>query len=161
MTHRRGPHLLLALIAALAAWPDPVAPGQGAARPEFRVYYAFDPAVPDQLDRAVAARRLTAALPLTEWVGVVPAGRGAVLDPGTVAVDDLLDPQADTDLEVATWLRQPVAADRILVLNRTTGATFAGPGGAAAQITAAAGLGAGAATDVGITTWGKVKDLFR
>lgn len=154
---------LLAPLAALAIWPAHTAAGHenGSAPSTFRVYYAFDPAVADQVARAAATARLTAADPAAEWIGAVPGSPVAPSAPGTVGVDALLAAEGRVDPAVARWLRAPAATDRVLVVNRLTGAIAAGAGRDAARIAAAAGLGAGVATDVSITTWGKVKELFR
>ena len=44
---------------------------------------------------------------------------------------------------------------------RRTGRTYAGVGTDMQDAIAAAGLAAAVSTDVGVTTWGKVKELFR
>ena len=142
--------ILLGLPAAGAA--DPAAGG--------RIFFYFDPSAGDQVDRAAAIHRLTRDLPGVEWTAVTPFPAPA---PGMAAAslaELVSDPS--TPRTVIPWLRARAAgADHLLIERR--GETFDGPGTEALAVIEAAGLdpGPGPSTDVDVTTWGKVKDLFQ
>lgn len=149
----------LALALALLA-----AQGVDASEPEAavdRVYCYFDPSAPDQVDRAAGIRALTRGLPGVEWIAVTPFP-ARVPEMTTVSLGELLsDPTRPRS--VVPWLlaRRAASSDHLLVERR--GMTFSGPGTKALQVIAEAGLsqGPGPSTDVDVTTWGKVKDLFQ
>ena len=126
-----------------------------------RVYCYFDPSAEDQVDRAANIRGLTRELPGAEWIAVTPFP-ARVPEIATVSLGELLsDPSQPRS--VVPWLlaRRAASTDHLLVERR--GVTFSGPGTKALQVFAEAGLspGLGPSTDVDVTTWGKVKDLFQ
>lgn len=125
-----------------------------------RIYCYFDPSVDDQVARAADTRRLTRDLPGVEWIAVTPLP-ARVPQMATVSLEDLLS-DASTPRSVVPWLRaRPSGVDHLLVQRQ--GEIFTGPGTEAPEVIAEAGLspGSGASTDVDVTTWGKVKDLFQ
>ena len=124
-----------------------------------RVYCYLDPSAEDQVGRAATIRALTRDLPGVEWIAVTPSP-ARVPEMTTVSLGELLsDPSLPRS--VVPWLldRRAASTDHLLVERR--GATFSGPATKASQVFAAAGLGPGPSTDVEVTTWGKVKDLFQ
>ena len=125
-----------------------------------RVYCYFDPSAEAQVDRAANIRGLTRDLPGVEWIAVTPLP-ARVPQMATVSLEDLLS-DASTPRSAVPWLRaRPSGADHLLVQRQ--GEIFTGPGTEALEVIAEAGLGpgSGASTDVDVTTWGKVKDLFQ
>ena len=147
-----------------APWSDP-----GAGRAEevvsFRVYYLFDPADPMQLQRADEAHQGTFAEDQVEWFGVRPTSASQVALAPFALADMLAEADHLPQPPVLDWLKaaagQEESGDRILVENTVTGRTYAGVGTDMQDVIAAAGLAAAVSTDVGVTTWGKVKELFR
>ena len=80
----------------------------------------------------------------------------------TVSLADLLsDPSRPRSVDPWLLARRAASGDHLLVERR--GVTFSGPATEALQVFAEAGLrpGLGPSTDVDVTTWGKVKDLFQ
>ena len=168
MTARRDSRYVLLRPASLALALALVASGPAASRtsaPEaglHRLYLYFDPAVESQVQRARALHRLARDLPEVEWIAVTPL---AARVPGmaTATLPDLLaDPSRPP--AVRRWLldRQAAGSDHLLVEHRGA-ETSSGPGTKAAQVLAGAGLTTrpGPSTDVSVSTWGKVKDLFQ
>ena len=126
-----------------------------------RIYCYFDPSEQEQVDRAANIRGLTRDLPGVEWIAVTPFP-ARVPEMTTVSLGELLsDPSRPRS--VVSWLldRRAASSDHLLVERR--GVTFSGPATKASQVFAQAGLGPGPgpSTDVEVTTWGKVKDLFQ
>ncbi len=150
----------LALALALIPVAGSGAPGPEA--PSHRIYWYFDPAVESQVERATTIHRLTRDLPEVEWIAVTPLS-ARVPELPTAALPDLLaDPSRPR--AVLRWLRDlPAAGSDHLLVERGGAATSSGPGTTALQVMAEAGLstGPGPSTDVSISTWGKVKDLFQ
>ena len=96
-----------------------------------------------------------------EWIAVTPSP-ARVPEMTTVSLAELLSDPA-LPRSVVPWLlaRRAASTDHLLVERR--GVAFSGPGTRALQVFAEAGLipGPGPSTDVDVTTWGKVKDLFQ
>ena len=168
MTARRDSMYVFLRPASLALALALVPPGPASSRasdPEaglHRLYLYFDPAVESQVQRARAIQRLARDLPDVEWIAVTPL---AARVPGlaTAALADLLaDPSRPP--AVRRWLldRRAGGSDHLLVEHRGA-ETSSGPGMKAEQVLAEAGLttGPGPSTDVSVSTWGKVKDLFQ
>ena len=154
-----GPALALAL---LLLGP----PGSRASGPEsagHHCYFYFDPAMAGQVERARTTHRLIRGLPEVEWTAVTPSPARV---PGltTVALQELLS-ESSRPGPVAGWLRGRAAAgsDHLLIEHEGS-VVSSGPGAEARQVIAGAGwpdIAPGASTDVSISTWGKVKDLFQ
>ena len=160
MTVRHGRRILPGpvVLAMILLGPSAAASDPGGA--VHRIYCYFDPSVSDQAGRAASIHRLTRDLPGVEWIAVTPFP-ARVPEMTTVSLTDLLsDPS--TPRSVVPWLRaRPAGADHLLIERR--GEIFTGPGTGAPGVFAEAGLrpGPGPSTDVDVTTWGKVKDLFQ
>jgi hypothetical protein len=166
MTHRHYTFRPLLLLAALVALPaDSHAADPGAEQDvAYRVYYLFDPTDPGQLRRAEAVHRGTLVGHEVEWIGVrLTSGTQVAFAPFALA--DILARADHLSLPVVDWLRAAPRAegfsDRVLVQNAVTSRTFTGAGTDMQLVAAAAGLSRAVPTDVGVTTWGKVKELFR
>ena len=147
--------LVISLAAPLATLADP-----GLEAATHRVLYSFDPSSPEQVARAHDLFQVTDRLSGIEWYAV--SDRPSLpLETQTLErllSDPTLSPRANA------WLRaveEEDGRDQILIEDLRSDQSFHGPGAQARTLFAAAGLGDGARTDVGITTWGKVKDLFR
>ena len=163
MTVRRGDMRALARPAAAALillgaqWVD----ASDADGPVHRIYHYFDPSDGGQAGRAAEIHLLTRDLPGVEWTAVTPLPARV---PGMAAAslaDLLSDPS--TPPSVLPWLRaRPQAAAGHLLVERR-GEIFSGPAARALEVIAEAGLGPGpgVSTDIDVTTWGKVKDLFQ
>lgn len=141
-------------------------PGSGASGPEaagHHLYFLFDPAMAGQVERARTTHRLIRGLPEVEWTAVTSSPARV---PGltTVALQELLS-EPSRPGPVAGWLRHRAAAgsDHLLIEHEGS-LVSSGPGAEALQVIAAAGwpdIAPGPSTDVSISTWGKVKDLFQ
>ena len=139
--------------------------GSRASDPEadvHRVYCYFDPAVESQVERARTIHRLTRDLPEVEWIAVTPFP-ARVPELTTVALPELLsDPSRPGS--VVLWLLDRAAggSDHLLIERQGAGIS-SGPGVSAPEVIAGAGLTRGPepSTDISVTTWGKVKDLFQ
>ncbi len=164
MTARRDTMHIHLRPLALALALIPVA-GSGASDPEaasHRIYWYFDPAVESQVERATTIHRLTRDLPGVEWIAVTPLSERLAELPAAPLADLLADPSRPR--VVLRWLRDlPAAGSDHLLVEYGGAATSSGPGTRALQVMAEAGLstGPGPSTDVSISTWGKVKDLFQ
>ena len=147
-----------------APWAEPGA-GRGEEVVSYRVYYLFDPADPMQLQRADEAYQGTFAEDQVEWFGVRPTSSSQVALAPFALADMLAEADHLPPPPVLDWLQaaagQEESGDRILVENTVTGRTYTGVGTDMQDVIAAAGLAAAVSTDVGVTTWGKVKELFR
>ena len=154
-----GPALMLALL--FLGPPGPRASGPETAG--HHLYFYFDPAMAGQVDRARSLHRLIRDLPEVEWTAVTPAPARV---PGltTVALPELLSEPSGPG-PVADWLRERAAADfDHLLIEHEGSVVSSGPGTEALRLIAGAGWpdsGPGPSTDVSISTWGKVKDLFQ
>ncbi len=167
--HRVTFHPLL-LLAALLFLPAYSTAGHVEDDVAFRVYYLFEPADEKQLQRAASAYRATLGRDGVEWIGIRRSTTTAVPF-APLALADLLATTDRLALSVAQWLRAEgtghgVSGELDLVEKRTSRRSFTGTGAEIQRLSEAAGLppmvsGLGARTDVGVTTWGKVKELFR
>lgn len=141
-------------------------PGSRASGPEaagHHLYFLFNPAMAGQVERARATHRLVRGLPEVEWIAVTPSPARV---PGltTVALQELLS-EPSRPGPVVGWLRERAAAgsDHLLIEHEGS-LVSSGPGAQALQVIAGAGwpdIVPGPSTDVSISTWGKVKDLFQ
>jgi hypothetical protein len=150
------PALLLTLLALL---PSGSRAGHEAPREGWRVTYVFDPADRGQLQRAAAAHAGADGRPDIDWVGIRRSSAPASFAP--LKLTQLPETTGLTPT-ARDWLREVAASstqDRVL-LESAVGA-WEGPGADLPRLALQAGLSADVATDVGVTTWGKVKDLFR
>ncbi len=155
------PLLLLAALFVLPAYSTTRRVEPEAA---YRVYHLFDPGDVAQLQRATAVRETTRKWRLVEWVGIRRTAAGQ-LPFATIALDDVLanvDPLPDS---VVGWLQQVGGAhnvaDQVLVENTSTRRLFVGTGADVRDLSTVASLERRIRTDVAVTTWGKVKELFR
>jgi hypothetical protein len=166
MTHLHCTFHPLLLLAALVALPADSYASDSRAEHDvaYRVYYLFDPTDPGQLQRAEAVHRGTLVSHEVEWIGVRLTSVTQVAF-APFALADILARADHLSPPVADWLRAGDRAeefsDRVLVQNAVTSRTFTGAGSDMRHVAAAAGLGPAVRTDVGVTTWGKVKELFR
>lgn len=136
------PLLLLALLLVLPAHSTP---GELASRP-WQVYYQFNPVDRQHQQRIAYLRSLSAGRDDVRVVEMTPEGI------------DL----TDWPTFVTRWLDEDSSdADRLLVHDGRSGRNWSGAGAEIGTITVASGLRPAVRTDVGVTTWGKVKDLFR
>ncbi|HIG16045.1 MAG TPA: hypothetical protein EYQ31_01385 [Candidatus Handelsmanbacteria bacterium] len=153
------PMLLLAALVVLPAYSTAGHIRQDVA---YDVYYLFDPADDMQLERATDAYRSMLSRDEVEWIGIRETSASPVSFAPLVLVD-LLSAADQLSEPVLQWLHTVSLAeesqDQILVQNRLTRHVYAGTD--MQRVAAASGLLAGIRTDVGVTTWGKVKELFR
>lgn len=154
--------LTVVLVVAVSLLSHLVATAAPSETAPLRVYCFFDVEAGAQRQRAADLQRAVGAMDGIEWIAV---GRdGAVTAQETRSIASLLARPASLSAAAHTWLGGLAAAttDEVLIERCDSGWAVTGPGTEAAQLLRAAGLPAGGvATDVGFTTWGKVKDLFR
>ena len=168
MTHHSSglhPLLLLAVLFVLPTYSTAGhVDGERADEVAYRIYYLFDPADDAELHRAAAVHRTTLDRTDVEWVGI---RRTATLSVpfAPMALDDMLANVDHLPASVVRWLEYIGGVDRttdqVLLEDTSTRRTFAGAGAELREISNTAGLGDGIRTDVAVTTWGKVKELFR
>ena len=153
---------LLPALALLLLGP----PGSKASGPEaagHHLYFLFNPAMAGQVERARTTHRLVRGLPEVEWIAVTTSPARV---PGltTVALEELLS-EPSRPGPVVGWLRERAAdgSDHLLIEHEGS-LVSTGPGAEALRVIAGAGwpdIAPGPSTDVSISTWGKVKDLFQ
>lgn len=155
MIHRQlSFHSLLLLLALVVL---PVYSTAKEAAVSYRMYYLFDPAEPVELQRAALAHRRIHARDDIEWIGI---RRTSHLDV-SFAPRTLSEMQAaELAPAVADWLQTETAGDQILV-EAPHSKVYSSIGAELYRVVDDSGMMAGVPTDVGVTTWGKVKELFR
>ena len=154
----------------------------------YRVYCLFNPLDAGQVQRATALHEATLRWRQVEWVGIrLTAAMSAPI--ASIALDDMLANVDHLPAAVVRWLEIPdepnSLGDRVLLEDTVTHRTYTGAGldlrdmaaailgpvipalGSQALGSQALGNQAlgnqalGNRTDVAVTTWGKVKELFR
>lgn len=133
------------------------------------LYHFLDPMNATQVRRAAflrAAGRQSAGI---EWIGV----QRSAADGNRPAAGPDLDLQRLEDVLRSRQIHASLLAglrrvalswdgpDQVLLWDPVHHTSWSGAAIDAAQIVAASGLGRNLQTDVGVTTWGKVKELFR
>lgn len=162
MIHRQLSLHTLLLLLALVTLPvySPVYSTAKEATVSYRMYYLFDPAEPVELQRATRAHRSSMHTHNdVEWIGI---RRTSQLDV-SFAPQTLSDMQAVATRfspAMADWLQAELAGDQILV-EAPDGRVYSSIGAELHRVVDDSGMMAGVPTDVGVTTWGKVKELFR
>ena len=166
---RRGAAILCLAFFLLPLLP-PVPPVSTAAGREgdatHRIYSLVRGDQAQQRLRAGDAYRLWRGNAGVEWVGVQRGSSARETSFPSVSASEVLG-RDDLPPVVAASLRRAVVEDEVLVENRLEGRVASGPGRDLHRIARAAGLLSGSSahspvsTDVGFTTWGKVKELFR
>ena len=155
--------ILPALALALLLLGTPGSRASGSEAGGCRLYFYLNPAMADQVERARSIHRLILDQPAVEWIAVTPAPARV---PGltTVALQELLSEPSRPE-PVVRWLRERATAgsDHFLIEHEgslvSSGPGIQAPGGIAGA--GWPGSGPGPSTDVSISTWGKVKDLFQ
>lgn len=164
-------HPLLLLAALLVLPADSVSgprerPSAGPAAPEVthHLYHMFDPSDTNQLRRAAAWQEANRQPGGVHWIGVhrTDSGPASQMASAVHQLEDLLH-AGQLPAAVHAWLVDasavPEAGDQVLLWSLSHDTVWAGP--AAEAVSVMGGLGRSLPTDVGVTTWGKVKELFR
>lgn len=164
MTHNTFLFHPLLLLAALFVLPAYSTTRHDEPEAAYRVYHLFDPGDVAQLQRATAIRETTRQWRVVEWVGIRRTA-AAQLPFATIALDDALANVDRLPDSVVGWLQHAGAtdsvADQVLVENTSTRRLFVGTAADVRDLATVASLERRIRTDVAVTTWGKVKELFR
>jgi hypothetical protein len=171
MTHHPVVFHPLLLLTALFVLPADSTARHVGLEPTFRVYCLFNPLDAGELQRTTALHEATLQQKGVEWVGIHRTA-AAPVSLASIALDGMLANVDHLSLAVVRWLEDSdepnIPGDRVLLEDTRTHRTFAGAGAGSdlRDIAEAAGLdpvtlGIGISTDVAVTTWGKVKELFR
>ena len=158
----RGMYFLKSAILALALGLTlPRAEAENRGFVDYRLLYLFDPDSGEQLRRAADLERAALEVKGVELLGIVDSGDTGSpwlnrLDFKIMSVDDFLQQDRAAAVAVKDW-----SGDRdLLLVKHTDGSTTSVAGEDFEATIQRLSTTSSISTEVDVTTWGKVKDLF-